>query len=49
VTGRGLGTVTVGGALLIACDDGPRTVQRSNDHPVRNLKAHRPRKIRLYA
>ena len=31
--------------LVIACDDGPRTVRRTTQLPVRNLKARRPRKI----
>jgi hypothetical protein len=28
--------------LTIACDDGPRTVRRTNTLPIRNLKANRP-------
>ncbi|MFF5292653.1 hypothetical protein [Paractinoplanes globisporus] len=31
--------------LTIACDDGPRTVRRTNQLPIRNLKADRPRKV----
>jgi hypothetical protein len=30
--------------LVVACDDGPRTVRRTNTLPIRNLKANRPRK-----
>jgi len=30
--------------LIVACDDGPRTVRRTNTLPIRNLKANRPRK-----
>jgi hypothetical protein len=30
--------------LVVACDDGPRTVRRTNQLPIRNLKANRPRK-----
>ncbi|MET8835099.1 hypothetical protein ABZV78_14450 [Micromonospora sp. NPDC004540] len=30
--------------LAIACDDGIRTVRRTTDQPVRNIKASRPRK-----
>jgi hypothetical protein len=33
--------------LTVECDDGPRTFQRTNDHPVRRIKAHRPRKVDL--
>ncbi|KAB1159199.1 IS481 family transposase [Micromonospora sp. AMSO12t] len=33
--------------LAIACDDGIRTVRRTTDQPVRNLKASRPRKVTL--
>ncbi|GHJ54723.1 hypothetical protein Nm8I071_40300 [Nonomuraea sp. TT08I-71] len=29
--------------LAIACDDGIRTVRRTTDQPVRNIKASRPR------
>ena len=28
--------------LTVACDDGPRTVRRTNQLPIRNLKANRP-------
>ena len=31
--------------LVVAGDDGPRTVRRSSQKPVRNLEANRPRKI----
>ena len=31
--------------LVVACDDGPRTVRRSNQHPIRNQKANRPRRV----
>ncbi|MBQ0905480.1 hypothetical protein [Micromonospora sp. U21] len=31
--------------LAIACDDGTRTVRRTTDQPIRNLKASRPRKV----
>jgi hypothetical protein len=31
--------------LVIACDDGPRIVRRTTDHPVLNLKASRPREV----
>ncbi|MFD6262691.1 hypothetical protein ACFWDK_06510 [Micromonospora chalcea] len=31
--------------LTIACDDGTRTLRRTTDQPVRNLKASRPRKV----
>jgi Integrase core domain len=31
--------------LVVACDDGPRTVRRTNQLPIRNLKANRPRKV----
>jgi hypothetical protein len=31
--------------LAIACDDGVRTVRRTSQHPVRNIKASRPRKV----
>jgi hypothetical protein len=31
--------------LVVACDDGPRTVRRTTDHPVRNLKVSRPREV----
>ncbi|MEU4714254.1 hypothetical protein AB0F73_11460 [Micromonospora purpureochromogenes] len=32
--------------LTVDCDDdGPRTFRRTNDQPVRSIKAHRPRKI----
>jgi transposase InsO family protein len=30
--------------LVVACDDGPHTVRRTNTLPIRNLKANRPRK-----
>ncbi|MBQ0979105.1 transposase [Micromonospora sp. M61] len=30
--------------LTVECDDGPRTFRRTNDQPVRSIKAHRPRK-----
>jgi hypothetical protein len=29
---------------VVACDDGPHTVRRTNTLPIRNLKANRPRK-----
>jgi transposase InsO family protein len=41
-------TVTIAVAdteLTVECDDGPRTFRRTNDHPVRNIKANRPRKL----
>jgi hypothetical protein len=31
-------------AVVVACDDGPRTARRTNTLPIRNLKANRPRK-----
>jgi hypothetical protein len=31
--------------LVVQCDDGPRTLRRTTDRPVRNIKADRPRKI----
>jgi transposase InsO family protein len=31
--------------LTVECDDGLRTYRRTNDHPVRSIKAHRPRKV----
>jgi transposase InsO family protein len=31
--------------LVVACDDGPRTIRRTNQLPIRNLKANRPRTI----
>lgn len=31
--------------LAIVCDDGVRTVRRTSQHPVRNIKASRPRKV----
>jgi transposase InsO family protein len=31
--------------LVVACDDGPLTVRRTNQLPIRNLKANRPRKV----
>lgn len=31
--------------LVFHCDDGHRTVRRTNDHPVTRIKAHRPRKM----
>ncbi|MBF8186671.1 hypothetical protein ITP53_13150 [Nonomuraea sp. K274] len=31
--------------LTIDLDDGPRTVHRTTDLPVRSVKAHRPRKV----
>ncbi|MFF4893461.1 hypothetical protein ACFY11_26660 [Micromonospora chersina] len=31
--------------LTVECDDGPRTFRRTNDQPVRSIKAHRPRKF----
>jgi hypothetical protein len=48
--GRGYAgqTVTIDGTdthLVVACDDGPRTVRRTNQLPIRNLKANRPRKV----
>jgi len=30
--------------LTVECDDGVRTVRRSNTNPVTRIKAHRPRK-----
>ncbi|MET7401536.1 hypothetical protein ABZS66_49450 [Dactylosporangium sp. NPDC005572] len=33
--------------LAIHCDDGTRTIRRTTDHPVRNIKANRPRKVDL--
>jgi hypothetical protein len=30
-------------ALIVACDDGPRTIRRTNQLPIRNLKAFRAR------
>lgn len=33
--------------LVVGCDDGPRTFVRTNDQPVRSIKAHRPRKTEL--
>jgi hypothetical protein len=30
--------------LVVACDDGPHTVRRTNTLPIRNLRANRPRK-----
>jgi hypothetical protein len=30
--------------LVVGCDDGPRTIRRTNTLPIRNLKANRPRK-----
>jgi hypothetical protein len=30
--------------LVVACDDGPHTVRRTNTLPIRNPKANRPRK-----
>jgi hypothetical protein len=36
-------------ALTVACDDGPRTFRRATDHPVRWIKAHRPRKVHTAA
>ncbi len=33
--------------LIIGCDDGPRTIHRTTDQPVRSIKAHRPRKVDL--
>jgi hypothetical protein len=33
--------------LVVACDDGPRTVRRSNQLPIRNLKADRPRELNI--
>jgi hypothetical protein len=39
-------TVHVGDEeLTVECDDGVRTVRRSNTHPVTRIKAHRPRKV----
>ncbi|MGN9778588.1 hypothetical protein ACTMS0_22880 [Micromonospora sp. H33] len=35
--------------LAIHCDDGTRTIRRTNDQPVTRIKAHRPRKIELSA
>jgi hypothetical protein len=31
--------------LTIHCDDGPRTIRRTTDQPVTQIKAHRPRKL----
>ena len=31
--------------LTIACDDGPRTIRRTTEHPVHHRKANRPRKV----
>jgi hypothetical protein len=31
--------------LAIECDDGVRTVRRTNQQRIRNLKANRPRKV----
>ncbi|MGK5440396.1 hypothetical protein ACSNN7_00975 [Micromonospora sp. URMC 105] len=31
--------------LAITCDDGIRTVRRTTDQPVRNIKVSRPRKV----
>jgi hypothetical protein len=28
--------------LVVACDDGPRTIRRTTTRPIRNLKANRP-------
>jgi hypothetical protein len=28
--------------LIVGCDDGPRTIRRTNQLPIRNLKANRP-------
>lgn len=33
--------------LIADCDDGPRTVRRTTDKPVRNHKANRPQQRRL--
>jgi transposase InsO family protein len=33
--------------LAIHCDDGTRTVRRTTDQPVTQIKAHRPRKVTL--
>lgn len=33
--------------LAIECDDGIRTIRRTNDHPVTRIKAFRPRKVAL--
>lgn len=30
--------------LFVHCDDGIRTIRRTTDHPVTQIKAHRPRK-----
>jgi hypothetical protein len=39
-------TVHVGDEeLTVECDDGVRTIRRSNTHPVTRIKAHRPRKV----
>ena len=44
-TGRaGVLPAYVGVALIVTCDDGPRTVRRTNTLPIRNLKANRPGK-----
>ncbi|SIS03582.1 hypothetical protein [Micromonospora avicenniae] len=41
-------TITVSDTeLAIECDDGLRTIRRTNDHPVTRIKAHRPRKVAL--
>lgn len=38
-------TVDVGDEeLTVECDDGIRTIRRSNTNPVTRIKAHRPRK-----
>jgi hypothetical protein len=31
--------------LVVGCDDGPRTIRRSNQLPIRNVKAFRPRNV----
>jgi hypothetical protein len=31
--------------LLVDCDGEPRTFHRTTEHPVRSIKAHRPRRI----
>jgi hypothetical protein len=30
-------------SLAVECDDGVRTIRRTNQHRIRNVKAHRPR------
>ncbi|WP_245730122.1 hypothetical protein [Micromonospora pallida] len=43
-------TITVSDTeLAIECDDGTRTVRRTNHHPVTRIKAHRPRTAAAHA